>query len=169
MLYSSKDLFGMAKLGYARLPHIGEYREGISGDSPIEIPDDEITGCSEITRKYYYKKNINNAWYRTLSRKGLERFRKELWVHFDEYQNNNEPRYLDKKGSRKRKKLTEEEFYNTIVAELDHLDLNTMRERYFLTRKLKILEEMCAFHNLDYSSFSNEMDKKYEEKAKAEV
>lgn len=162
MLYSVKDLFGMAKMGYARLPYIGEYREGTTGDSPIEIPDDELAQYSEITRKFYYKKVLNNSLCNTLSRKGIERFKDELWKHFDEYQNNNEPRYLEPKTYGKRRKLTQQEFVDIMYSELDKIDVGTMRELYFLSKKVRILNEMCKRHNLNYDDFVIEMDKKYE-------
>ena len=162
MLYSSKDLFGMAKLGYAKLPHIGIYREGIAGDEAIEIADDELAQYSVSTRKYYYRKLKRKTWYNTLSRKGVERFKKDLWNHFDHYQNNNEPRYMDTKESKKKKKLTEGQFYSILLSEIDDIDINTLRELFYIKKKMEVLEQMVKHHKLDFESFSKEMEERYE-------
>jgi len=158
--YNYNDIFASAKLGYAVLPSLGYYNPEDKTQSCIEFSEEEVISYfSKGSVRYinYIGDASIKPFFNTIKKQIFEKYKKEMWNYFDEYQKNNTPRYLEKINSAKKKILTEEEFYDSIYREYKKIEEGTLGELFRVERKMKALKKICEEQNLDYPAYYQRM------------
>lgn len=163
--YNYYDIFVTARLGYAVLPNLTLYNPQDQLQKCIDLEDDLVISYYIKGNKKYFnyleEKAIKPA-INTLSKKGFEIYKEQIWKEFDKYQTNNTPRYLESKNYTKRKILSEQEFYDAIYYEYKKIEEGSLWELFRAERKTKALKNICIKYDLDYKSFYERMVKEGE-------